>query len=168
MQYTNEELKRIKEDAAYLIDEAEALTYVIDSVPATDKAGGIDSITEMIALIDHAQQTYYRPACERLYSVPNVDEKLRDFRETFSAGTYDTGNAEKLLRGITKNRAGFMDFINKLPLEDLQQKGQINGEEACIASLLEEMIVFERRQLRDVAERILSIDKNLNKSQKNG
>ncbi len=168
MEYTDDHLSRIKDDAAYLIDEAEALSYVIDSVPTADKAQGIKSIAEMIALIDHAQQSYYRPACERLYSVPEVNEKLTDFNATFDAGMYETDDTGKLLSHISRNRTGFLNFINELQNDELRHTGTVNGEEVSIAGLLEEMVTFERRQLREVAERILAIDKNINKSQKPG
>lgn len=166
MEYTDEHLKSIIGDAAYLIDEAEALIYVIDSVPVSEKTGGIESIIEMIALIDHAQQTHYRPLCERLFSVPNVDEQIGDFKTSFKLLEVEAANPKLILERIAENRTDFVSFVEKLPLNDLKISGLINGEPQTIAGLLSEMVEFERKQLKTVAERVLSIDNSLTQSRK--
>jgi len=166
MEYSDEHLKSLISDASYLVDEAEALTYVIGSVPVSEKTAGIDSILEMIAIIDHAQQTYYRPLAERLFSVPNVNTQATDFRTTFALDETEANDPVRVLKRIAKHRVGFMNFISKLPLRDLRTEGKVNGKSCTIASLLEEMVNFERKQLKLVAERILSIDSTLNKSRK--
>lgn len=169
MNYTDEHLKRILSDVEYLIDEAEALTYVIDAVPVGEKAAGVESMMEMLQLIDHAQLSYYRPLIERLYSVPRVDEQPRDFRNSFEDIKKQSGPAPEnekkevkaLLKTIAANRRNLLEFVNKLPVEDLRQYGQINGRQQSIADLLEEMVVFERKQLKNIAERILSLDNTM-------
>lgn len=166
MEYLDEKIKSIISDAAYLVDEAEALIYVIDSVPVSEKTPGMESIIEMIALIDHAQQTYYRPLCEHLFSVPNMDEKPEDFKSSFKLTEDEAEKPKEVLKRISQNRASLMAFISKIPFEDLRIKGKINGKERTIAGLLEEMVVFERKQLKLVAERVLAIDNSLNQSRK--
>lgn len=170
MEHSEENLKHILSDVEYLIDEAEALTYVIDAVPVGEKAAGVESMMEMMALIDHAQLYYYRPLIEKLYSVPDVDEQPRDFHATFKERTPQTTEpvpgdekeeVQKLLKAIADNRRGLLEFVNKLPTAELRQQGKINGSPKSIADLLEEMVIFERQQLKGVAERILSLDSNI-------
>lgn len=169
MTYSEDHLKRILGDVEYLIDEAEALIYVIDGVPVAEKAAGVESMMEMMALIDHAQISYYRPLIERIYSVPKVDERPADFRETFKQQNESSADSEdekeqvqELLQSIAKNRRGLLTFVNKLPLTELRQQGNINGVTRSIADLLEEMVNFERQQLKQIAERILTLDSNMN------
>ncbi|MCH8556322.1 MAG: hypothetical protein LAT84_00810 [Balneolia bacterium] len=166
MEYSDDQIKSIISDADYLVDEAEALIYVIDNVPVSEKAPGMESIIELIALIDHAQQTYYRPLSEHLFSVPNMDEKPGDFKSSFKLSDDEAAKPKEILKRISKNRASFIAFISKIPVDDLRIKGRINGQEMTIARLLEEMVIFERKQLKLVAERVLAIDNSLNQSRK--
>ena len=168
MEHTDDHLKRILGDVEYLIDEAEALSYVIDAVPVGEKAAGVESMMEMLALIDHAQLSYYRPLIEQLYSVPEVDEHPQDFRSSFkqlnetnAAPGNDKQEVKELLRQIAENRRGLLTFVQELPLRDLRVQGSINGTSQSIADLLEEMVIFERKQLKSIAERILSLDNTM-------
>ncbi len=157
MEYSNDQLKELIEDAEYLLDEAEALGYVINSVPVYDKPPGSESVFEMLAIIDHAQKKFYRQAIEQIYKRPGSTIRLEDFRKTFTVDE-DEKNASKLLIHIGKNRSAIITFLKKMPLKDMLIQGTLNGKDRSIASLVEEMVEFERVQLKRVAERILSID----------
>lgn len=171
MNYSEDHLKRILSDVEYLIDEAEALTSVIDAVPVGEKAAGVESMLDMMALIDHAQLQYYRPLIESLYSVPDFESAPKDFRSSYKDElnrqqvspdtTPDKERVRSLLKSIAGNRRELLQFVNKLPLDDLRQTGKINGENKSIADLLEDMVVFERSQLKAVAERVLALDNNM-------
>ncbi|MDX1586237.1 MAG: hypothetical protein R3222_05815, partial [Balneolaceae bacterium] len=80
---TQEQLDTLTEDASYLQDEAEALQYVIETVPYTETPPDGRSIAEMLMLIDHAQVNYYRPILEDAFKNPRPTrlsnyEHLRD------------------------------------------------------------------------------------------
>lgn len=157
---TTEQFSRLKDDVAYLIDEAQALIMVIDVVPAAEKRGGIESMLDMIYLIDHAQQTYYRPLIEQIFSLPEVKTDTADFRKTvdYSSQTYESAAA--LLQKLIGNRRTLVEYLEAAGEKSLLKTGHINGAERSIADLLLEMVAFERQQLKLVAERVLSIDRS--------
>ena len=157
MEYSNEQLLVLIEDAEYLLDEAEALGYVINSVPVYEKPPGAESVFEMLALIDYAQKKFYRPAIEQIYRQTSARIEIEDYRKTFSLDE-DEKDVMKLLGHIGKNRSAIITFIKKMPIKDLLIQGSINGKSRSIASLIEEMVEMERVQLKRVADRILSID----------
>ena len=62
---TNEQILSLVNDVAYLEHEAEALKYVIDTVPYMEKpAKNGSSIVETLLFLDHAQQEYFRKVIE--------------------------------------------------------------------------------------------------------
>lgn len=157
---TKELFNRLTDDVAYLIDEAQALILVIDVVPVTEKRGGIESMLDMIYLIDHAQLTYYRPLTEQIFSLPKVKTEAADFRKTvdFDAQTYES--PAKVLQELIQNRKAFVAYLQAAGEESITKTGLINGQERSIADLLNEMVAFERQQLKQLAERVLSIDRS--------
>ncbi|AXJ01490.1 hypothetical protein CYPRO_2243 [Cyclonatronum proteinivorum] len=157
---TTEQFSRITDDIAYLVDEAEALTLVIDVVPATEKSSGITSILDMIYLIDHAQLTYFRPLVEQLFSLPKVQASLPDFRTTADFSSIQHESTEAVLKNLIRNRKSFVAYLQAAGQDCIEKAGEINGQTRTIADVLQEMIVFERQQLKLVAERVLAIDRS--------
>lgn len=153
-----DQFKKMVDDAAYLQDEVEALKYVINSVPYDEKPGGKPSILEMVAIIDHAQQNHFRLVIEKIMtgrtaSVPDQE----DFRKSFSPAQIEGKSVDRVLEKIIKHRAAIISMLGKVSPADLQKTVSIRGKEKNIHGLLEEMIQFERSQLRQVAERVLTI-----------
>ncbi|MCC5932911.1 MAG: hypothetical protein LAT75_07075 [Candidatus Cyclonatronum sp.] len=165
---TNELFSRLTNDAAYLIDEAQALMLVIDVVPVAEKRGGIESMLDMIYLIDHAQQTYYRPLIEKIFSLPDPNAATQDFRKTVDYDAQLHESPAAVLKSIIENRRSFVDYLKAIGQDHILKTGIINSEEQSIAGLLQEMIAFERQQLKLVAERVLSIDRSKQEQGKPG
>lgn len=153
-----DQLRKLVDDAAYLQDEVEALKYVISSVPYDEKPGGKASILDMVALIGHAQQNYFRVAVSQILdkkASPDLD--LEDFRKTFNPDEPDNKSVEKILDKIIKHRAAFISMLSNLTPADLEKSVRIRGKQKNIQTLLDEMLQFERVQLKQVAERVLAI-----------
>lgn len=147
---------QLVEDASYLQDEADALQYVINDVPYDERPPGGKSIAEMLLLIDHAQLAYYRPILEE-----SVDSKrpthLDDyihFRESFEVDEEKVKNIEKLLRKISKHRAGVVNAIKNIPLIDWETVVYRNDENLLLIDFMQEMIEFERNILKDIADQV--------------
>ncbi len=159
MDFSTERINNVLQDAAYLTDEAEALKYVISAIPVNEKPPGGASVFEMLAIIDHAQISYYRPLIEQILVKPGSSTNVQHFEKTFDPEKYEAGNTDKLLGKMSKNRVSFITYLKKMAVSDLQKKGEVNGSTRSCAQLLEEMTQFERQQLRKIADRVLSIDK---------
>jgi hypothetical protein len=153
-----DQLKKLVEDAAYLQDEVEALKYVINSVPYDEKPGGKHSILEMVALIDHAQQNHFRIAIQHILSGKReAAHEHDDFRKSFTSDQIDGKSVDRVLEKIIKHRAAIISMLEKVTPADLDRTVSIRGKDKNIHMLLDEMLQFERAQLKQVAERVLAI-----------
>jgi hypothetical protein len=153
-----DQLKKLVEDAAYLQDEVEALKYVINSVPYDEKPGGRHSILEMVALIDHAQQNHFRLAMQQILAGrKDVAFDQEDFRKSFSPDQIEGKSVDRVLEKIIKHRAAIISMLGKVTPADLHKTVNIRGKDKNIHMLLDEMLQFDRAQLKQVAERVLAI-----------
>ncbi|MFO7846894.1 MAG: hypothetical protein R6V27_10055 [Balneolaceae bacterium] len=159
---TQEEYKALLEDAQYLQDEAEALMYIVDQVPYTEVPSGGLSIIQMLALIDHAQQNYYRPLIEKTFSSPRVLQ-LKNFDtydETFEFDE-DEKDVQKILRKLSKHRAAIVNLFNKIPLIDWERALKTeNGKTISLFEFANEMIRNERKILKKIADLVLIYQNN--------
>lgn len=156
---TQEQFNELISDAEYLLDEAEALKYVIDSVPYEETPPDGMSIYNMLKLIDHAQVDYYRPITERVFS-ENRLLKLSDYehyKDTFEEETdSDEINIQKTLNKIIKHRAAIINVFKRISLIDWERKlrGE-RGEDLILFDLANKMIRDERKVLKEIADLVL-------------
>lgn len=150
------------EDVAYLQDEAEALRYVIESVPYTQSPPDQPSIAEMLLTIDYAQNAYYRPVLEkskesnRPVRPGRRDEVMNDFE-------MDEEKAEDIqavLRKLAKHRAGLVNLIKRIPLIDWKKTVAREGEELSLADFVREMVRYERDRLKDIADQVMMFNRD--------
>jgi len=162
MDFTIDDVKQVLEDARYLQDEIEALKYVIHDVPYDDKpAPGEYSILEMVGMIDHAQVAFYRPAMEEIIrnSAPDVSVST-DYEKSFKLRKDDNDTVDTVLNRIIKHRAAFLNFMSKIKPLEWERSGFITGKRCTVFSLLNELVAFERDQLKRVAERVMTLNRN--------
>lgn len=156
---TQEQLNELISDAEYLLDEAEALKYVIDAVPYSETPPEGMSIYNMLKLIDHAQVNYYRPITEKVFS-ENRLVRLSDFehyKDTFEeVGDEDEINIQKTLSKIIKHRAALINVFKSISLIDWERelKGE-RGESLILFDLAAKMIRDERKMLKEIADLVL-------------
>lgn len=157
---SREEVNQLIEDAAYLQDEADAMQYVIDSVPYDNAPPGKRSIGEILLLIDHAQTSYYRPILEEAVHNrrPTHLTKFTHFEESF---VFD-GKVEdihKILRKISKHRAGVVNVIKNIPLIDWETTIYNGEKQFLLIHFMQQMIRFERGMLKDIARQVMEFSK---------
>lgn len=151
-------LENFIDDATYLVDEAEALKYVIESIPyAVTPAGGM-SIFNKLRLINHAQNTYYKPVIESVFS-ENRTIKLQStthYTDTFELESDGETNVEKVLHRIIKYRAALLNIIEKIPEISWERTLlDTGGETIQLIEFAEQMIRDERKLLKEIADLVL-------------
>ncbi|WP_234572192.1 hypothetical protein [Rhodohalobacter sp. 614A] len=156
---TQEKVNELLSDAEYLLDEAEALKYVIDAVPYSETPPEGLSIYNMLKLIDHAQANYYRPITERVIS-ENRLVRLSDFehyKDTFEEITDEEEiNIQKTLSKIIKHRAALINVFKRISLIDWEKELRGDrGELLCLFDLASKMIRDERKTLKEIADLVL-------------
>lgn len=159
-QVSQEEVNRLIEDAAYLQDEADALQYVIESVPYDQSPPGKRSIGEILLLIDHAQTSYYRPILEDAVNSerPTHIDKFTHFEESF-AFDGKIEDIQKILRKISKHRAGVVNAINNVPLIDWETTIYNDEQQLLLIHFMQQMIRFERGMLKNIASQVMEYSK---------
>lgn len=156
---TQEQFNELISDAEYLLDEAEALKYVIDSVPYDETPPDGLSIYNMLKLIDHAQVNYYRPITERVFAENRII-RLSDFehyKDTFEEVTdKDEMDIQKTLSKIIKHRAALINVFKRISLIDWERelKGE-KGEELILFDIANKMVRDERKILKEIADLVL-------------
>jgi hypothetical protein len=162
MDFTIDDVKQVLEDAKYLQDEIEALKYVIHDIPYEDKpAEGEYSIIEMVGMIDHAQVAFYRPAMEEIIRQPSSTVSVSTrYEETFKLKKDENDTVETILNRIIKHRAAFLNFMSKIKPLEWERTGFIEGKRRSVFSLLKELVEYERSQLKRVAERVMTLNRN--------
>ncbi len=153
---SQEQLDQLIDDASYLQDEAEAMQYVIDTVPYTETPPEGRSIAEMLLLIDHAQLSYYRPILEKAIDNPRPTHlhNFTHYRESFEKDEDKVKNIQKILKKIAKHRAGLVNVIKNIPLIDWETVVYRNDTQVLLFDFMQEMIRFERGILKDIADQV--------------
>lgn len=157
---TQEQVNQLVEDAAYLQDEADALQYVIDNVPYEEKPPGKRSIAEILLLIDHAQLSFYRPIMEDTVKSkrPTHIDDFTHYEESFDFDG-EVNDIQKILRKISKHRVGFVNSIKEVPLIDWETIIYEDDNPVILFDFLQQMIQFERRMLKEIANRAMVYSK---------
>lgn len=153
---SQEQLDQLVDDASYLQDEAEAMQYVIDNIPYTQKPPEGRSIAEMLMLIDHAQLSYYRPILEEAIDNPRPThlDKFTHFKESFEKDEEKAKNIQKVLRKIAKHRAGLVNAIKNISLIDWETVVYRDEQQLLLFDFMQEMVRFERGMLKDIADQV--------------
>lgn len=159
-QVSQEEVNRLIEDAAYLQDEADALQYVIESVPYDQSPPGKRSIGEILLLIDHAQTSYYRRILEDAVNSerPTHLDKFTHFEESFDFDG-EIEDIQKILRKISKHRAGVVNAIDNVSLIDWETVLYDNNQQLLLIHFMQQMIRFERDMLKKIASQVMEYSK---------
>lgn len=149
---------RLFDDVSYLEAEAEALKYLIDTIPYNEVPPQGQSIKELLQLIDFAQHHYYRPIVERvLYE--NQIIKLADFKEytySFLENAKEDTDIHKVLSKLIKHRAALLTILKKIhPIDWEKSLKDDKGVEISLFTFLLEMVNNERATLKEIADLIL-------------
>lgn len=160
-EFNQSDLQALFDNAEYLVDEAEALKYVIDSVPYDEVPPGDYSIYDKLRLIDHAQNRYYRPITEKIFSETRRISltEFNHFRDTFEDSSKDEDeekNVQKVLSKIIKHRAALLTIFKKLARIDWEKNlRDEKGREITLYDFASTMIESERKLLKEIADLVL-------------
>ncbi len=156
---TNEQILSLVNDVAYLEHEAEALKYVIDTVPYMEKpAKNGSSIVETLLFLDHAQQEYFRKVIEStLYNNRPINlNSYLDPEETFEMDNDKAKDVQKILYKIAKHRAAIIMMIENRPIIDWEKTIVKGRDSITLFSFVQSMVRKERIILKEIADLILS------------
>jgi hypothetical protein len=137
-------------DLEYLIDELEALKYLIEVVPVYERPGDELSICEHIRLI-HFIQDQFVSTFDTNKSVKT--RSLEQFISDYKSQRSDLENEKK--KGVTH-------YINKLiqARTGLIKKVNMDQTHHDHVKKLSEIVYYDRLVFKEIAEKVLSINNN--------
>lgn len=158
MEIKQNQVDSLIDDVAYLEHEAEALKYVIESVPYTESPPGGRSIAEILMYLDHAQQDYYRKVIEDSYkSVRPINlNAYADPKETFEKDEELEKDIQKLLYKISKHRVALLNLIKNIQLIDWEREISRGRDTITLYEFASQMVRKERSTLKEIADLVMT------------
>lgn len=162
MDIKQSQIDSLIDDVAYLEHEADALKYVIDSVPYDQTPPGGRSIFEILMYLDHAQQNYYRRVIEDSYksSRPINLNSYDTPKDTFEVNDDVAKDIQKLLYKISKHRVALLKLIEEISLIDWEREISKGRESITLYDFVHHMVRKERSILKDVADLVMTYQKD--------
>lgn len=155
---SQEQFEEVLEDATYLQDEAEALRYVIDSVPYNEAPPEGISILDKLLLLDHVQVNYYRPVFEQAKKRSGRNINVRNFKkfcEEFTPENDKGSDMQKILNKLAKHRAALINVLSQIPLIDWNQTVYIDNIKMTLLDFVRDMVRKDRTFLKEIADMIM-------------
>jgi hypothetical protein len=161
MEIKQSQIDSLINDVAYLEHEAEALKYVIESVPYNKTPREGRSIAEILHFIDHAQQKYYRPVIEDTFR-NNRPINLNSYvkpSESYERDEELLQDIQKLLYKISKHRVALLNLIKNLQLIDWEREISEGRSTVTLYEFTLGMVNNERKTLKEIADLVLTYQK---------
>lgn len=147
---SNDPISILIGDLQYLVDELEALKYLIDVVPVYERPGDELSVCEHIRLI-HFIQDKISDQVNQDYSISGIH--LEDFIKDYKAVRSDI---------VTEQKKGVHHYINKLIHARVGLLSMISDRTDLDSNSIHhynQLIRLERAVFKEMAEKVLSINK---------
>lgn len=158
MEIKQSQIDSLIDDVAYLEHEAEALKYVIDSVPYDETPPEGRSIAEILMFLDHAQQQYYRKVIEDAFkSVRPINlNAYTDPEDSFEPDEELSQDIQKLLYKISKHRVALLNLIKNIQLIDWEREISKGKNSITLYEFTNQMVQKERSTLKEIADLVLT------------
>ena len=161
MDIKQSQIDSLIDDVAYLEHEAEALKYVIDSVPYEEAPPEGRSIAEILMFLDHAQQNYYREVIEDAFKSVrpiNLNAYVKP-EESFEVDEDLGKDIQKLLYKISKHRVAILNLIKNINLIDWEREITKGKQTISLYEFTNQMVRKERATLKEIADLVLTYQK---------
>jgi hypothetical protein len=158
MDIKQSQIDTLIEDVAYLEHEAEALKYVIDSVPYAEAPPEGRSIAEILMFLDHAQQNYYRKVIEDAFKSArpiNLNAYVEP-EETFEKDDDLAKDIQKLLYKISKHRVALLNLIKNIQVIDWEREITKGRHTISLFEFANQMVRNERSTLKEIADLVMT------------
>ncbi|MEX1061983.1 MAG: hypothetical protein WEC12_00150 [Balneolaceae bacterium] len=159
---TQERIQEIIEDATYLQDEAEALRYVIDSIPFDQSTPGDYSVIDKLLLLDHLQVNYYRPLFDQATSKSSPSARVQDLASSYADFSIDDENKPdilKVLGKLSKHRAALISVMRQIPLIDWEKTLYKDNQKISLYDFAASMVRNDRKLLKEIADTVMIFQK---------
>jgi len=168
--YQRTSVENLIDDARYLAEELEALKSVIGSIPYNERPVQQDSILDMICRIGLIQRKFLKRAADQLNSsakfesLPELPGNPALVISEKDIESLQQSNATEIIDDIIRERKELLLFFDRYlnkGEETRREKSDAIGRD-YLHKLMYDLVSFERKQLKEAAERVLSIETDRN------
>lgn len=159
---TRDSCDQIIQDLSYVQDEAEALEYVIETVPYDQESAEGHSIFDLLYCIDYLQVAYYKPLLNKvadprreLVAEPLPDTLISDLPE--KSGSKDI---IALLKDITRHRTSLIVMLKQFSIFDWEREVTIGNSVSTVYEYIKDILLQDRGILKEIASLILAFQKD--------
>ncbi len=148
------------QDAAWLADELESLKRMLPEIPYAERPMGQESMMDILARIGKAHDEFFKPLFLSLQKgeVREVSELSINFENRSKNVTTPEEDPQKLLNELISQRLFIVELLEQLDESAIHSSVSFKDGEKDVYSLINRMILFDRNQLKQIAERMLSVD----------
>ncbi len=148
------------DDAAWLQDELELLKGMISIVPYLEEPLDQESVFDMIEKIGVACESFYKPILKA--AVEHEGDLHLSISRKVELNNPSNKSEKKditeLLDQIKNLREELLEMMRALQPSELSRKIYLKGEMTTIEEVISDMVIFDRKQLKHIAERTLALD----------
>ncbi len=160
MQPNKIHIQDLIEDAGWLQEEMKLLKTIIDVIPYDDRPLEQESVLDVVAKIGYACDNYFKPL---IHNAVNCNDDLdmtpsSHFDSHYSIEYHEGRSALELLDHIIETRSEVQGLLKSLQPKEFDRIMYLKEGEVTLEKLLRDMVMYDRKQLKKVAERVLTID----------
>jgi hypothetical protein len=149
-------------DTAWLLDELARLKSIILDVPYSERPMGQDSVLDMLSRIGQATDEFFLPVLENLARADAETDihqwSVRDLNARYEKAQSPVDDPELLMDGLISSKKRILQMLKGLDSRLIQKKIVFRDGEDSVPELVARMNGFDRKQLKVIAERMLSMD----------
>ncbi|MEX0681819.1 MAG: hypothetical protein WD097_10600 [Balneolales bacterium] len=148
-------------DAAYLAEELNALKRVISAVPYQERPYGQESIRDMLVSIGLKQEKEFKPL---VLSKTNIKRNSKENSEELEAqkNYSEDKSIEEIIDRISAERTSLIRSLENREEDLLKTTFEYRGSIMTLYAIIEQMVQYDVKQLKQVAERVMAIDMERN------
>ncbi len=163
MSEINYQLEELYDDAAYLLEEIDALEKIIEVVPYNEKPFGQESVLEMLGKITCAESNIFVPSFKQIvngsYKMPdNFDREIDNHCHSQFFDETDPHEVFISLKESRKTTLELLKSLMKMLHNEKVDSENRNSRRGVLVYVMRKMIDFDRLQLKNAAEKVLSIE----------
>lgn len=157
---SQQQISELTEDASLLLQEAQTLQSLIETVPYGQSTPEESSIQDKLHLLDELQRTYFHPVMMSesgigsarsgpLESLTEVVERLK------SDGEREAPEIQSILESLSEQRSVLLDHMKTIPAGEWDRTIRRAEEDLSLYEFALEMVQFDQKILKEVAGMVM-------------
>jgi|GEM_PF-4917294 len=157
---SQQQISELTEDASLLLQEAQTLQNLIETVPYGQSTPEESSIQDKLHLLDELQLSYFHPVfmsgtgigsakSSSLENLTDVVERIQSDEER------EAPEIQSILESLSDQRSVLLDHMKTIPVGEWDRTIRRGDEELSLYEFAIEMVQFDQKILKQVASMVM-------------